>query len=221
MGELIELFHNLTDPAWIMDHGGLYIVAFIVFAETGLFVGFFLPGDTILFITGMIIANSLLPGIGGLIPLLYWIAIIAAAGIAGNYMGYWIGSKFGDHFSNKKDTWLFKKRHLQNAKEFYDKKGGSAIIIARFLPIVRTFAPVIAGMVRMKKTTFTIYNVIGSMVWVGSIVTAGYLLGENEWVRNNLDIIVIGIVVVTTTPVIAKALSPKCKTLVKSLIRRK
>lgn len=208
----MELFHNLTNPAWIMEHGGLYIVAFIVFAETGLFVGFFLPGDTILFITGMIIANTIFPGGGSAVwQLLYWIVLISVAGILGNYLGYWLGKKFGAHLMQKEDTWLFKKKHLYNAKSFYRRNGGGAIIIARFLPIVRTFAPVVAGMVVMNRYKFSLYNVVGSFLWVGSIVSAGYLLGENKWVQNNLDTIIIGIVVVTTAPIIIKALVSKFK----------
>lgn len=211
MNVLIELLHNLTSPAWIMEHGGLYIVAFIVFAETGLFVGFFLPGDTILFITGMIIANTILPGTSELSSLIYWILLISLAGILGNYLGYWIGKKFGEHLMTRKDTWLFKKKHLHNAKSFYEKKGGSAIIIARFLPIIRTFAPVIAGMVVMKRSKFSLYNIIGSFIWVGSIVSIGYLLGENKWVQSNLDMIIIGIVAFTTMPIIIKAIMSKRK----------
>lgn len=209
MNLFLELFNNLTNPNWIMEHGGLYIVAFIVFAETGLFVGFFLPGDSILFITGMIIANTLLPGSGGITSLLYWIVVISLAGILGNYLGYWIGRRFGVHLMKRKDTWIFKKKHLINAKSFYDRKGGGAIIIARFLPIIRTFAPVIAGIVMMKKSKFSLYNVIGSFIWVGSIVSVGYLLGENKWVQNNLDLIIIGIVILTALPILFKIVIPK------------
>lgn len=221
MNILIELFNNLTDPNWIMSHGGLYIVAFIVFAETGLFIGFFLPGDTILFIAGMIIANTLLPGLGGIVSLLYWIVVISLAGVLGNYLGYWVGRRFGLRLMNRRDTWLFKKKHLTNAKSFYDKKGGSAIIIARFLPIIRTFAPVIAGMVTMKKSKFSLYNFIGSIIWVGSIVSIGYILGENRWVQNNLDLIIIGIVVLTTLPILIKAIMPNRKRYKKSLASSK
>lgn len=211
MGILIDLFHNLTDPAWIMQHGGLYIVAAIIFAETGLFVGFFLPGDTILFIAGMIIAHSILPEASGVMSLLYWIAIISTAGIVGNYLGYWIGKKFGSGLMTRKDTWIFKKKHLHNAKDFYDKRGGGAIVVARFLPIVRTFAPVVAGIVSMKWSKFSLYNIVGSFIWVGSIVSAGYLLGENKWVQGNLDIIIIGIVGVTTFPVLMKMFATRFK----------
>ncbi|HRO43444.1 MAG TPA: VTT domain-containing protein [Flavipsychrobacter sp.] len=211
MNVLIEMVQNLTNPDWIMQYGGLYLVTFIVFAETGLFVGFFLPGDTLLFITGMIIANTLSPMATPVLNLLYWVLLISAAGIVGNYIGYWFGRKSGDMLFQRKDSWIFKKRHLYQAKEFYEKKGGGAIVLARFLPIVRTFAPIIAGVVGMDKKKFSFYNIVGSFAWVGSIVSAGFLLGDNPWVQQNLEKIILLIVVVTTAPVIIKALSGRKK----------
>ncbi len=218
MSHLLELFHLLTDPSWIMQHGGLYIVMLIVFAETGLFVGFFLPGDSLLFITGMIIANSLIPGSGSFLHLLYWVALISAAGIIGNWLGYWIGRRSGDMLFQRKDTWLFKKKHLYQAKEFYEKRGGGAIIIARFLPVVRTFAPIVAGIVNMNARKFSFYNIIGSFAWVGSIVTAGFLLGENEWVKGNLEKVILGIVVITTLPVVVKMISGRKKGVINAIV---
>lgn len=206
MSEFMNFLHLLTDPQWIMQHGGLYIVMFIVFAETGLFVGFFLPGDTLLFITGMIIANTLGPAAIPAVNLVYWVALIATAGIIGNFVGYWFGRKSGPVLFQRRDTWLFKKKHLLQAQTFYEKRGGGAIVLARFLPIVRTFAPIVAGMVNMDFRKFSYYNILGSLAWVGSIVTAGFLLGENEWVKNNMEKIMLGIVVVTTAPVIFKML---------------
>lgn len=207
---MIELFGNLTDPNWIMQHGGLYVVLFIVFAETGLFIGFFLPGDTLLFIAGMLIAGVAIPGSTSLFPLLYWIFMISAAGILGNYLGYWFGRKFGSALQQK-DGRLFKRKYLQHAHDFYEKKGGSAILLARFLPIVRTFAPIVAGMVKMDRRKFSLYNIVGSFIWVGSITGTGFLLGENEWVKENLEKIIIGIVIITTTPIIIKFLSTRKK----------
>lgn len=208
---MLELFHNLTSPDWIMQHGGLYIVLLIVFAETGLFVGFFLPGDSLLFITGMIIANILLPGGSSVLSLLYWVLLISLAGILGNYVGYWFGKRSGELLLQRKDSWLFKKKYLLSAKDFYERKGGGAIVIARFMPIVRTFAPIVAGMVKMDAKKFSFYNIVGSFAWVGIIVTAGYLLGENVWVKGNLEKIIIGIVVVTTAPVAIKAFTGRKK----------
>jgi len=207
MSVIIEFLRNLTNPEWIMLHGGLYIVMFIVFAETGLFIGFFLPGDTLLFITGMIIAHTVPADIAPFLYLLYWVGLIALSGIVGNYVGYWFGRKSGPLLFERRETWLFKRKHLFQAKAFYEKRGGGAIVLARFLPIVRTFAPIIAGIVQMDFRKFSIYNIAGSIAWVGSIVSAGFLLGENEWVKNNLEKIVIGIVVITTAPVLIRLIA--------------
>ena len=209
MTDFIELFKNLADPAWIMQHGGLYLVTFIIFAETGILIGFFLPGDPLLFISGIVIANTASPFASSPLNLLYWVLLISLAGIAGNYLAYWLGKKWGHLLLNKKDTWLFKKKYLEQAKEFYEKKGGRSLILARFIPVIRTFAPVIAGIVNMEQKKFSFYNIIGSFIWVGSIVSAGYLLGEHSWVKNNLEFIIIGIVLLASAPVLIKMISAR------------
>ena len=213
MKEFIEFLKNLMDADWIMAHGGLYLVALIVFAETGLFVGFFLPGDSLLFVSGLIVANTTIasPIMAGPVDLMFWILIIAICGIIGNFVGYWFGKKSGPLLFQRKDTWLFKRKHLIQAREFYDKKGGVAIILARFLPIVRTFAPIVAGVVQMDFKKFSFYNIVGSFAWVVSMMTAGYLLGDIPWVKDNLDKIVIGIIVITTGPVLFKMFFGKKK----------
>ena len=211
MEVLIEFIKNLTDPVWINQHGGLYFVVFIIFAETGLFVGFFLPGDSLLFITGMIIANSLAPFENAAMNLTYWMILIIIAGIIGNMVGYWFGKKTGPLLFEKRDTWIFKRKHVLQAKEFYDRRGGMAIIMARFLPIVRTFAPIVGGVVKMEFRKFMLNNIIGCIAWVISMVMAGYLLGTNVWVKNNLEIIVILIILITTGPVLIKMFFSKKK----------
>ena len=211
MQEFLEFIKNLTDPVWISNHGGLYIVVLIIFAETGLFVGFFLPGDSLLFITGMIIANSLSPFSNEVMNIVYWISLISVAGIIGNMVGYWFGKKSGPLLFERKDTWLFKRKYIVQAKEFYDKKGGGAIVLARFLPIVRTFAPIVAGVVKMDFKKFVFYNIIGCIAWVVSMIMAGYLLGSNVWVKENLEYIVIGLIVITTAPVLFKIFFSKKK----------
>jgi membrane-associated protein len=211
MESILELFKHLTNADWITQHGGLYLVALIVFAETGLFVGFFLPGDSLLFVTGLIIAQSASPFDSAALNLPYWIVLITVAGIIGNLVGYWFGKKTGPILFERKDTWLFKRKHLIQAKEFYEKKGGSAIILARFIPIVRTFAPIVAGVVHMERKKFLLYNIIGSFAWVASMTITGYCLGENEWVKGNLEKIVIGLILVTTLPVLYKMIFAKKK----------
>jgi membrane-associated protein len=204
MQPIIEFFSSLTDPEWIMQHGGLYIVVLIVFIETGLFFGFFLPGDSLLFIAGIVIANSLSPFSIPAVNLLYWIALIGTAGVLGNYVGYLFGTKSDRFLLSRKDNWIFKKKFFYQAKDFYDRKGGGAIVFARFLPIVRTFAPIVAGMVKMKFAKFSFYNILGSFLWAGIIVSAGFLLGENQWAKENLEKIIIGIGVITFSPVVMK-----------------
>lgn len=211
MHEISEFIHNLIDPNWIMAHGGIYIVMFIVFAETGLFVGFFLPGDSLLFVTGMIIAGSQHPFNSDPLNLIYWIVLLIICGILGNFVGYWFGKKSGPLLFHKKDTFLFKQKHLRQAKEFYEKRGGGAIVLARFLPMVRTFAPIVAGIVQMDFKKFTFYNMVGCIGWVTSMTMLGYLLGENEWVKNNLEIIILLIIFVTTAPVLFKVFFHKKK----------
>jgi len=211
MESILELFKHLANADWITQHGGLYLVALIVFAETGLFVGFFLPGDSLLFVTGLIIAQSASPFDSAALNLPYWIVLITLAGIIGNLVGYWFGKKTGPILFERKDTWLFKRKHLIQAKEFYEKKGGSAIILARFIPIVRTFAPIVAGVVHMERKKFLLYNIIGSFAWVLSMTITGYCLGENEWVKGNLEKIVIGLILVTTLPVLYKMIFAKKK----------
>ena len=218
MDTLLELFTNLTNPDWIMQNGGMYFVLLIVFIETGVFFGFFLPGDPLLFISGMIIANTSYPFEASVLNLLFWIVMIATAGILGNFAGYWFGNKSERWLATRKDTWLFKKKYIFKAKEFYDKNGGGAIILARFLPLIRTFAPIVAGMVKMKMSKFAFYNIIGSFLWAGTIVSAGFLLGDNAWARENLEKIVIGIVLLSTGPVLLKLIFGKKNQIVETVI---
>lgn len=142
MDQFIELFKHLINPQWIIDHGGLYLLLLIIFAETGLFVGFFLPGDSLLFVAGIYV--GLLSESFYNVPFVLIMVMIALAGVIGNYVGFWFGRKSGPLLFNRKDTFFFKKKHLYQAKEFYEKYGGGAIFLARFLPIIRTFAPIVA-----------------------------------------------------------------------------
>lgn len=200
-------FTSLLDPDWIMNNGGLYLVLLILFIETGVIIGFFLPGDPLLFISGMVIASaneSPEPFNNQLFNLLFWMTLFALSTILGNFFAYLFGFKFKHIVNRKEDRWFLKRKHVQTAHDFYEKRGGFAIAIARFLPIVRTFAPIIAGTVEMNFKKFAIYNVLGAIVWVGSITSLGYVLGNNLWVKNNLEYILIGLVLLVTAPVILK-----------------
>lgn len=210
MHDIIEILKTLlADPdklmAFIRDNGGLYVVMAIIFAETGLFVGFFLPGDSLLFVAGIIIATTPpAPFDNNVMNLLYWIVLISTCAIIGNMVGYWLGKKSGHLWFERKDTWLFKKKHLKQAHDFYEKKGAIAIIMGRFLPIVRTFAPLVAGIVEMSYKKFFSYSIVGALAWVISMTMAGFLLGNNDFVKHNLEKIVILIIIVTTAPVLIK-----------------
>lgn len=203
---------------WIIENGGFYFLLFIVFAETGLFVGFFLPGDSLLFAAG-IFMNALVAEFAKL-PAdtvhsfgFYHVAIILmviVASVIGNMVGYWFGKKTGPLLFEKKDTWIFKKKHLIRARDFYHEYGKATVFMAKFLPIIRTFAPIVAGIVRMPKPQFIFYNILGSIAWVSSMMLGGFFL--QTWVertfgfslKDHIEAITIIIVVITTLPVLYK-----------------
>jgi membrane-associated protein len=226
MHEIFETAKNVINPQWIIDHGGLWLLLFIIFAETGLFVGFFLPGDSLLFVAGIYsnaLASDLLNTFGispiynGVINLGILILLVVAAGFFGNSVGYFFGKRIGPSMFNWRDRFLFKKKYLHDAHEFYEKHGGGAVVFARFLPIIRTFAPIVAGIVDMEKKKFTFYNLIGCAAWVISMLAAGHYLQKiileqfHFDLKKHLEVIVIGIVVVTTAPVIWKLFFGKSK----------
>ena len=212
---------DLLNPQFYIEHGGLWMIIFIVFAETGLFAGFFLPGDALLFVTGIyssdiVTAAFFKTGSQWADLGILWV-LITAAGILGNFVGYWFGKKSGPFLYHRKDTFFFKKKYLRQAHDFYEKNGGGAIIIARFVPFVRTFAPIVAGVVEMDKKKFAYYNIIGCMLWVGSMLIAGHFLQTLIYkelgfdLKEHLEVIVIGIVAITTLPVIWKLFVSKKK----------
>lgn len=207
MDVIVESFQYLLDPDWIMSNGGLYLVLLILFIETGVIIGFFLPGDPLLFVAGMVIASANetpYPFANPIFNLLFWMTLFATSTILGNFFGYWFGLKFKHVVNRKEDTWFLKQKHIKTAHDFYEKQGGFAIAIARFLPIVRTFAPIIAGTVEMDFKKFAFYNVVGAVIWVGSITALGYVLGDIPWVKDNLEYILIGLVLLVTAPVVLK-----------------
>jgi len=215
MIELLGItFRDLLNPEFYINNGGLWVLLFIVFAETGLMVGFFLPGDSLLFVAGIYsekLIKTLIPGGTGsdILNLFILLVIISFCGILGNFVGYWFGRKSGPFLFQRKDTFLFKKRYLYDAKAFYDKHGGQAIVFARFLPIIRTFAPIVAGIVEMDRKKFVYYNFIGCLAWVFAMLVAGHYLYEffkrfGFDLREHLEVIVILIVLITTLPVIYK-----------------
>lgn len=197
---------------------GLFVVLFIVYAETGLFAGFFLPGDSLLFLSGIysreLIENFMFID-SDFMNVLLLTSLVSLAGILGNMTGYWFGQKSGYYLYNREDTFWFKKKYLYQSRDFFEKHGGRAIILARFLPIFRTFAPIVAGIVHMDKKRFMLFNILSSLLWSFSLIFAGhYLYGLflNSFgidLKEYIGIIILILVAVTTVPVILKLLKAK------------
>lgn len=216
MIELVIQWKDFLNPEFYIQNGGLWLILFIIFAETGLFAGFFLPGDSLLFVAG-IYSNELAAELFSLnndfLNLLLICVLIIFSGILGNTVGYWFGAASGPYLFKKEDSLLFKKKHLFAAKEFYDKYGGGAIVFARFLPIIRTFAPIIAGIVRMDRRKFSFYNIVGCIAWVLSMMFGGHYLYKlflskfGFDLKEHLEIIIIFIVLITTAPVLIKLIT--------------
>jgi membrane-associated protein len=195
-----QLFHSLTDVETLVRVGGLTAMTIIIFAETGLMVGFFLPGDSLLVTAGVFAARG---------NLSIWAlnGVLIAAAIIGDTVGYWIGRRAGEALFTRPKSLFFRPQHLRRAHDFYEKHGGKTIILARFMPIVRTFAPVVAGMGKMEYRRFLSFNVIGGVAWVVSMTLIGYFLGQFAWVRKNIEIVIILVVFASILPgIIAFAL---------------
>ena len=167
----LDTLHRVYDVEHWIQVGGLVALTLIVFAETGLLAGFFLPGDSLLVTAGLFAATGVLDVWGLLI-------VLSAAAIVGDTVGYWVGAKSGPRIFKREDSLFFNRKHLITTKEFFDRHGPFTIVIARFMPIVRTFAPVVAGVGRMRYPRFLFYNVFGGVLWVWSLTLLGYFLGS-------------------------------------------
>lgn len=182
---------------WVKK-GGLIVLGLIVFAESGLLVGFFLPGDSLLFFAGFLSSEA---G-GNTLPALPWVALTCAgAAILGDQVGYMIGAKFGPTLFDRPQSRFFHPDHVRKAEAFFAKHGSKTIVLARFVPIVRTFVPTVAGVSNMHYRTFVTFNVIGGVLWGAGVTTLGYFLGEIEVVKNNIEIAAIVIVAVSVLPI--------------------
>jgi membrane-associated protein len=195
-----EFLKELTNPESIIHYGGLALLLFIVFAETGLLIGFFLPGDSLLFIAGLLCAtNYELMNV----DIQTLILELTAAAIIGNIVGYLFGRKVGERLFRKEDSLIFKKKYIEVTRSFYARHGGKALILGRFLPIIRTFVPILAGVIQVDMKRFLLYNVIGAVLWVSSLTFTGYYLGQRfPFVKQYLGWIVIGLIIITLIPVI-------------------
>jgi membrane-associated protein len=192
MNELLEWLN----PETIIKQGGLFLVAFVIFAETGLFVGFFLPGDSLLFVTGLLVGNGMIET-----PVYLVIIILIAMAILGNMTGYYFGRWAGKGLYNRKDSLLFKKRYLTMTENYYARHGVKTIFVGRFLPIIRTFAPILAGVIKMDSKKFFLFTVLGALAWITTFTLIGFFLCKVPGVQENLKWIVIGLIAITLIPV--------------------
>lgn len=206
---MFDFLKELTNPESIIHYGGLWLLLFVVFAETGLFIGFFLPGDSLIVVSGLLCATKphlLNTSIYTLLLLLILSAVL------GNVFGYWFGKKTGEGLYKKEDSLLFKKKHLVTTHLFYEKHGGKALILGRFLPIIRTFAPILAGVIKIDFKTFMLYNLIGATLWIISLGATSYFLGTKfPQIAHYIGYIVIGLIIITTIPVLITYLKSKKK----------
>ncbi|MGA9212543.1 DedA family protein [Kaistella sp.] len=219
--EHFESWKDLLNPEFYIKMGGFWLILFIIFAETGLFVGFFLPGDSLLFVSGIFAVEIIKETFGStgsdLLDTTILATSVAIAAVIGNEIGYWFGLKAGPALYKKEDSFLFKKKYLFQAHDFFEQHGALAVIMARFLPVVRTFTPIIAGIVKMDKTRFLIDNIIGAFLWSFSLIFAGHYLDalfRNQFeidLKSHLEIIIIIIVLITTVPIIVKFFFGKAK----------
>ncbi len=202
MESVIEFLRGLYHPDKLIElvrSGGYVILSLIVFSETGLFVGFFLPGDSLLFTAGLVASQGFFHA--GLL-----MALLSVMAVLGDAVGFGIGYRTGIALYKKEDSLLFKRKHLLYAKEFYERHGGKAIFLARFVPFARTFAPMVAGVAQMSYPRFATYNVFGGIFWVCSMVSAGYFLGNIPLVRNHLEKVILLIVFLSVMPIFVEYL---------------
>jgi membrane-associated protein len=198
MHALLDLFHQLlSDPKKLVEWGGYVGLTFIIFAETGLLVGFFLPGDSLLVTAGLLASQpqsfSLNVYVLG--------ALLCVASILGNTSGYYIGKITGPRLFTRENSLLFNRKHLERAHAFYERHGGKTIILARFMPIVRTFVPVVAGMGQMQYRRYTLYNVIGGVAWIWSMLFVGYFLGRYiPGIGDHIELVILVVIFLSLLP---------------------
>jgi membrane-associated protein len=186
---------GFLDPTHLINTFGLAGMLAVLFAECGLLVGFFLPGDSLLFTGGLLAASSLIA------PLWVLLLTLPIAAIAGNLVGWWIGRKAGPAVFDRPDSRLFKARHVDRAHRFFERNGGRAIILARFVPVVRTFVTVMAGVARMNFRRFAVYSLIGGLLWTAGVTLLGFWLGQLALVREHVELFVLAVVVLSFVPI--------------------
>jgi len=200
--ELINLFHKLRDVEYLVTTGGLLALIIIIFSETGLLAGFFLPGDSLLVTAGIFVAQ-------GRLDVNIWVVLLtlSIAAVLGDATGYAIGKKAGQTLYSRPDSLFFKRAHLMKAKSFYDKYGGKTIVLARFVPIIRTFAPTVAGAAEMPYRKFATFNIAGGVSWIFSMTLLGYFLGKAfPEITKRIEVVIIVVVFISILPAIIEYL---------------
>lgn len=198
---MFEFLKQLTDPNSIIEYGGLWLLLLVIFAETGLLIGFFLPGDNLILLAGILCCAKPELMHVGFVPM---VSLMILAAVTGNTAGYWFGRKAGEKLFAREDSLFFKKRHLEVTKTYYQKYGGNAtLVLARFLPVIRTFAPIIAGAIKIDWFSFMIFNVIGAIAWIISLAGIGYYLVQLvPGITNYMGYIFIALIVLTAIPIL-------------------
>ena len=191
-------FPDIFNPESIIRYGGITLLLVIIFMETGVFFGFFLPGDSLVFVAGLLSGTEYLD----INILLLWPLLIACAA-TGSMLGYWFGSRAGNYLAQRKENFFYKKRYLDMTRGFYDQYGMWAFILGRFLPIIRTFVPIFAGLAHINYNKFILFNIIGATIWISTMLFAGYGLGNMfPTLTDHLEAIVAGMIVLTAIPVL-------------------
>jgi membrane-associated protein len=191
----VRAVSGFLDPEHLINTFGLIGIMVILFAETGLLVGFFLPGDSLLFTAGLLVAGGLVA------PLWVVLLLLPLAAVLGNLVGYWIGHRAGPAVFNRPDSRLFKAEYVERSRVFFERNGARTVFLARFVPIVRTFATVMAGASRMDLRRYALYSVIGGIAWAAGVTLLGYWLGQVAVVRDHVEVFILGIVAVSLIPV--------------------
>lgn len=188
---------KFLDPEWLISTFGMLGILAIVFAESGLLIGFFLPGDSLLFTTGLLVAD------GRYLHQPLWLVclLVSVAAFAGDQFGYLFGRRVGSALFRRPNSRLFKQEHLAKAQEFFARYGARSIVLARFVPVVRTFTPIVAGTSGMHYRTFVLYNAVGGALWGTGVTVLGYFLGQIAFVKSNIELILIGVVVLSVVPI--------------------
>jgi membrane-associated protein len=188
---------TFLDPHWLISTFGVLGVLTLVFAESGLLIGFFLPGDSLLFTAGLLVAS------GSLLHIPLWLLclLVSVAAVAGDQTGYAFGRRFGPALFRRPDSRIFKQQNVTRARGFFDRYGARSILLARFVPVVRTFTPIVAGVTGMRYRTFVTYNALGGALWGTGVTLLGYFLGQIAFVRDQIELILVGIVVVSVVPI--------------------